>query len=45
MIMEDKPKGKKVFSWTIWKSIIDAGKLSQGENSIMVRAVDSTGKV
>lgn len=45
LTMEDKPAGKKVFSWTLWKIAIDAKKLLNTEVIVQVRAIDSKGKV
>lgn len=44
LLMEDKPKGFKVFSWTLWKYSLDISSM-RGACSVQVRAVDSTGKV
>lgn len=42
--MEDKPDGKKVFSWTLWKYNLDTSR-TRGDIQVQVRAVDSKGNV
>jgi hypothetical protein len=43
--MEDKPKGKKVFSWTLWNYTLDAKEVTGATVSVQARAIDSNGKV
>lgn len=45
LIMEDKPKGAKVWSWTLWRYKLDPSKFPKGPLSIDVRAIDNEGKV
>lgn len=44
LVMEDKPKGKKVFSWTLWKYKLNTSAI-RGDLNILVRAIDSKGDV
>jgi len=44
LLMEDKPKGMKVFSWTLWCYKLDISRM-RGACSVQVRATDSTGRV
>lgn len=42
LVMEDKPEGQKVFSWTLWKYKLNTSAM-RGTVSVLVRATDSKG--